>query len=100
MPSVEMLNVSRVALVVAPSLATAAAIVTDVRWLERVAWPGVPVALTLFWSAALATVATAFLIRRYAKWCVLSLAVSAVALYLATPAALAWTAWSIHGFAP
>jgi len=39
------MNVPRVALVVAPSLATAAAVVTDGRWLERVAWPGVPVTL-------------------------------------------------------
>jgi hypothetical protein len=94
------MNVPRVALVVAPSLATAAAVVTDGRWLERVAWPGVPVTLALFWSATLATLATAFLIRRYAKWCALSLAVSALALYFASPAALAWTAWSINGFAP
>jgi hypothetical protein len=95
-------NIPRAVLVIAPSLATAAAFVTDVRWLDhvRAPWPTVPVALVLFWSAALATVATVFLVRRYTKWCVLSLAASAIALCLAGPMALAWTAWSVSGFTP
>jgi hypothetical protein len=56
--------------------------------------------IALFWLGLAATVGTAFFVRWSALLCLGSMVASACLLYVCAHAALAWSAWSIRGFAP
>ena len=53
-----------------------------------------------FWLGVVGTVATATFIPKVPLWGTVSLAGSLVGLAVAFRTAFAFTAWSIHGFAP
>jgi hypothetical protein len=56
--------------------------------------------IVFYWLTVVGTFSILVLVRHFPVWCGLSVLTSVAFLAPVTPSALAWTAWSIRGFAP